>query len=79
MVVSGYTSLESMIQGLCLDHPELTSEDALRIYLGQGHKLSRKQYIERGLVLDLLVDNFFLNWSRIVPNVGRRGPVFDWV
>ena len=68
-----------MLRGLRLEHPGTTSEDVLRVYLGQGHGVSRKQYIERGLALDILVDNFFLIWSKRVPQVGERGPVFNWV
>ena len=79
IVVSGDVSLETMVRGLHLEHPGATSEDVLQVYLGQGHGVSRKQYIERGLALDILLDNCFLIWSKLVPLVGQRGPVFNWV
>ena len=79
IVVSGDTSLENMLRELRHKHPGSTSEDVLWVYLGQGHGVSRKQYIERGLALDILVDNFFLLWSKMVPCVGQRIPIFNWV
>ena len=60
IVVYGSISLESMLQGLRHANPGSTSKDVIRSYLGQGHNLSRTQYIERSLALDLQVDHLFL-------------------
>ena len=81
IVVSGDTSLETMLRELRHEHPGSTSEDLLRVHLGQGMESpgSNTLSLELGLALDIMVDNFFLLWSKMVPRMGQRGPVFNWV
>ena len=39
--------------------------EACRIFLGQDKSLKRTDLADRGLALDILLDRFFLEWSKI--------------
>ena len=39
--------------------------EACRIFLGQDKSLRRTDLADRGLALDILLDRFFLEWSKI--------------
>ena len=39
--------------------------EACRIFLGQDKSLKRSDLADRGLALDILLDKFFFEWSKI--------------
>ena len=39
--------------------------EAVRLFLGQDKSITKKDLMDRGLALDILVNRFFLKWSEI--------------
>ena len=52
--------------------------DALKTFLGDK-KLTRKEFLERGLALDVLLDKFFEKWNKVNSRAVVRTTNFNWI
>jgi hypothetical protein len=52
--------------------------DALKTFLGE-EKLTRKEFLERGLALDVLLDKFFAKWNTVNSRAVVRTTNFNWI
>ena len=59
----GTRSLQSTL--LDLRTRSLDEFEAVRLFLGQDKSITKKDLMDRGLALDILVNRFFLKWSEI--------------
>ena len=45
--------------------------EAVRLFLGQDKSITKKDLMDRGLALDILVNRFFLMWSHDIQLLSR--------
>ena len=56
-------SLQATLMKLRLESRD--DSETCRIFLGQDKSLKRSDLADRGLALDILLDKFFLEWSKM--------------
>ena len=76
--VSGGLSLEESLEVLRVTQGPSGDDETIRCYLGQtGHPLS--VMVERGLALDILLDEFFRVWTVKCGRTQSRKPFFNYI